>query len=45
MVELSKDRIAIGRSHEFNVIGLEPELQQLVTRKACESWNVRRMGG
>jgi hypothetical protein len=34
VVELDKDRITIGRFREFNVIGLEPDPQQLITRKA-----------
>ncbi len=33
-VELVKDRLTIGRFREFNDIGLEPDPQQLVTRKA-----------
>jgi pSer/pThr/pTyr-binding forkhead associated (FHA) protein len=33
-VELGKDRLTIGRFREFNDIGLEPDPQQLVTRKA-----------
>lgn len=33
-IELSKDRITIGRFAEFNDIGLEPDPQQLITRKA-----------
>jgi hypothetical protein len=33
-VELAKDRMTIGRFREFNDIGLEPDPQQLVTRKA-----------
>jgi hypothetical protein len=33
-VELLKDRMTIGRFREFNDVGLEPDPQQLVTRKA-----------
>ena len=33
VVELLKDHISIGRFREFNDIGLEPDPQQLVTRK------------
>ncbi len=33
-IELTKDRITIGRFAEFNDAGLEPDPQQLVTRKA-----------
>ncbi len=33
-VELDKDRITIGRFAAFNDIGLEPDPQQLVTRRA-----------
>jgi hypothetical protein len=33
-LELTKDHITIGRFVEFNDIGLEPDPQQLVTRKA-----------
>jgi len=33
-VELVKDRLTIGRFQEFNDIGLEPDPQQLITRKA-----------
>lgn len=32
--ELTKDRLTIGRFREFNDVGLEPDPQQLVTRKA-----------
>ncbi len=33
-VELVKDRITIGRFGQFNDVGLEPDPQQLITRKA-----------
>jgi hypothetical protein len=33
-VELVRDRATIGRFREFNDVGLEPDPQQLVTRKA-----------
>ncbi|HEX8556971.1 MAG TPA: winged helix-turn-helix domain-containing protein [Pyrinomonadaceae bacterium] len=33
-VELSEDRLTIGRFREFNDVGLEPDPQHLVTRKA-----------
>lgn len=33
-VELSKDRLTIGRFRDLNDIGLEPDPQQLVTRRA-----------
>ncbi len=33
-VELVKDRVTIGRFSEFNDVGLEPDPQQLITRKA-----------
>jgi len=33
-IELSKDRLTIGRYRDFNDISLEPDPQQLVTRKA-----------
>jgi hypothetical protein len=33
-VDLLKDRITIGRFREFNDVGLEPDPQHLVTRKA-----------
>lgn len=33
-VEVGKDRLTIGRFQEFNDIGLEPDPQQLITRKA-----------
>jgi pSer/pThr/pTyr-binding forkhead associated (FHA) protein len=33
-VELTKDRLTIGRFQDFNDIGLEPDPQQLITRKA-----------
>jgi DNA-binding response OmpR family regulator len=33
-IELSKDRVTIGRFHEFNDVALEPDPQQLITRKA-----------
>jgi hypothetical protein len=32
-VELEKDRVTIGRFHDFNDVALEPDPQQLVTRK------------
>ncbi|MBN1428914.1 MAG: winged helix-turn-helix domain-containing protein [Anaerolineae bacterium] len=34
VVKLEKDRITIGRFRAFNDVGLEPDPQQLVTRKA-----------
>jgi hypothetical protein len=33
VVDLVKDHVSIGRFHELNDIGLEPDPQQLVTRK------------
>ncbi len=33
VVELAKDRISIGRFQEFNDVSLEPDPQQLITRK------------
>ncbi len=33
-IELTKDRVTIGRFSEFNDVGLEPDPQQLITRKA-----------
>ena len=33
-VELTRERLTIGRFREFNDISLEPDPQQLVTRKA-----------
>ncbi len=33
-VELAKDRLTIGRFRELNDIGLEPDPQQLITRRA-----------
>jgi len=33
-IELAKDRVTIGRFGEFNDVGLEPDPQQLITRKA-----------
>jgi DNA-binding response OmpR family regulator len=33
-VELTKDRLTIGRLRDFNDVALEPDPQQLVTRKA-----------
>lgn len=33
-IELTSDRITIGRFREFNDVGLEPDPQQLITRRA-----------
>ena len=33
-VELAKDRLTIGRFRAYNDVGLEPDPQQLVTRRA-----------
>ena len=32
-VDLGRDRVTIGRFHDFNDVALEPDPQQLVTRK------------
>lgn len=50
-VELTKDHVTVGRFHDFNDVGLEPDPQQLVTRKAhctidrdAEGWCVTDNG-